>query len=922
MTLLYRLFLTVACLLLLSRVAYSQTPDNKPISGMFVALRFEQFAREIESRTSYRFYFNPKEVDSLVVNINFTQKPLSVVLSQVFSGTNFQYAIDAQQRVFITAGRGIRTELPIGFFNRQQATAEEDTLVESYLTEQEKRKVILETKLYNIGPRSNPIRGTSNLAGHVRNLASGEPVIGAAVYIENPRIGVTTDQFGYFSITLPRGRHELKVRSIGMKDTKRQLMLYGDGKLEIEMEDDVVPLREFTLEAEKDRNVSGLQMGMERLDIRAMRQVPSVFGETDLLKVVLTLPGVKSVGESSVGLNVRGGATDQNLILYNDATIYNPSHLFGFFSAFNPDMIKNVELYKSGVPSRYGGRLSSVLEVNTRDGNRKKHVLSGGIGLLTGRLTAEGPIIKEKSSFLIGARTTYSDWLLGSLRQSTFKNSSAGFSDLNVHISHDFNEKNSLYLTGYYSKDRFKLNSDTAYSYRNQSATLKYKHIFTNKFYGVLTGGFSQYDYAVSSDQNPINAYKLNFDVAQKNLKVDFNYYPTSKHTVDFGASTVKYQLHPGNYQPLGEQALAIPDVVSGEQGLESAIYVGDRFDINPRLSIQFGIRYSMFNYLGPKDVFAYPAGVPRSEANIIDTLSYGKNKNIQTYHGPEYRFSARFALSPDASVKVSYNRMRQYIQMLSNTTAIAPTDIWKLSDPNIRPQVGDQYSVGLYKNLRSNTIELSVEGYYKSMQNILDYKSGAQLLLNHHIETDVVNAEGKAYGIELMLKKLSGRLNGWASYTYARTLLRANDPITSEVINKGEWYPSNYDKPHDFTIIGNYRINKRFSTSLNVTYSTGRPITLPLAIYNLGGSVRVFYSDRNQYRIPDYFRTDISLNIEGNHRVKKLAHSSWTVGVYNLTARRNAYSIYFKSEGGNVRGYKLSIFGQAIPTITYNFRF
>ncbi len=707
-----------------------------------------------------------------------------------------------------------------------------------------------------------------------------------------------------------------------MKDTRRRVILYADGKLDVEMEDDVIALKEVVIEAEKDVNVSGMQMGQQRVDIKTIRQVPTALGEADLLRVILTLPGVKSVGESSTGLNVRGGATDQNLILYNDAPIYNTSHLFGFFSAFNPDVIKSAELYKSGIPSRFGGRLSSVLDVQTRDGNKKKLVGSGGIGLLTGRLTLEGPLIKEKTSFIIGGRSTYSDWLLKQLPNSSFNNSRASFYDLNLHVTHDVNEKNTLYLTGYLSKDNFRLNSDTTYQYQNQTATLKWKHIVNNKLYSVFTGSYSGYKYSVSSEKNPVNAYQLNFALSQSQVKADFNYFPSNQHAVDFGISSTYYKLSPGNFQPRGRESLILPDVVPSEQGIENAVYIGDKFDITDQLSISGGLRYSAYTYLGAKSVFQYAPGLPRTVNTITDTLTYGNNQAIQTYHGPEYRLSLRYALSRTASIKASFNRMRQYIQMLSNTTVIAPTDIWKLSDPNIKPQIGDQYALGFYRNNRTNTIETSVEVYYKTMQNLLDYRSGAVLFLNQHIETDVVNAQGKAYGIEFLVKKTTGKLNGWLSYTYARTLLRTNGLNNTEIINQGAYYPSNYDKPHDFTMIGNYKINRRFSLSLNFTYSTGRPITLPVSKYTLDGAQRLLYSERNQYRIPDYYRADFAMNIEGNHKVKKLAHSSWTIAVYNLTGRRNVYSVYFKSENGYINGYKLSIFGQPIPSVTYNFRF
>jgi hypothetical protein len=909
-----------------SSPAFPQKYTDGMLSGDFLGMSLQEFADKVEAVTPYHFYFDPADFDSLTVDIRVREQAITAVLNQLFYGSDVQFAIDQHQHIFLTRGKEIRTQLPLAFFDRSDYSDEDfDVAMFDYLDagDTKKMKATDESKLFEIGVKTTNVKtGSANLAGHIIDAQSGEPVIGAVVYIENPWTGVATDHFGYYALTLPRGRHELKIKSIGMKDTRRQVMLYTDGKLDIELYEDVIPLKEVVIESEKDVNVSGLQMGLEKLDISTMKQVPAVLGETDVLKVALTLPGVQSVGESSTGLNVRGGATDQNLILFNDAVIYNPSHLFGFFSAFNPDVLKNVELYKSGIPAEYGGRLSSVLEVNTREGNKRKFAGAGGIGLVTGRLSLEGPIVKDKTSFLVAGRSTYSDWLLNQIDDPAIRNSTAAFYDLNAHISHEFNDKNSLYLTGYMSNDRFRLNSDTLYSYQNQSLTMKWKHIFKNKLYGVFTGGISRYTYDVSSEANATNAYTLHYDLKQSNLKADFNWFPSARHKVDFGVSTIFYKLHPGSFQPLGAESLIVPEDIQAEQALESAVYIGDRYDITPKLSLYAGLRFSLYQYLGPKSVFTYPDDVPKSVSNIRDTLQYGSGKVINTYGGPEYRLSARYALASDASVKLSFNRMRQYIHMLSNTTSIAPTDIWKLSDPNILPQVGDQVSLGLYKNLKSNTIETSVEAYYKWLDDFLDFRSGADLILNSHIETDVVNARGKAYGIELMVKKLTGKLNGWMSYTYSRSFVQVDDPATSEIINEGKWYPSNFDKPHDFTFIGNYKFSRRFSFSLNFTYSTGRPITFPLAKYELGGSKRLHYSNRNEFRIPDYYRMDFSVNLEGNHKVRKLSHSSWTLAVYNLLGRQNVYSIYFVSENGEVNGYKLSIFGQAIPTLTYNFKF
>jgi hypothetical protein len=580
-----------------------------------------------------------------------------------------------------------------------------------------------------------------------------------------------------------------------------------------------------------------------------------------------------------------------------------------------------VELYKSSIPAKYGGRLSSVLDISSREGNKKKITGSAGLGIVTSRFNIEGPLIKDKTSFILGARATYANWLL-KLLPSEYENSKAGFYDVNLQISHQFNQKNNLYISGYMSRDRFSLNNDTTFSYSNRNLSVKWKHLFNNKLSATVVAGFDGYEYQIASDKDKINAHELKFDIQQLNFKTDFTYYLNSNHTVDFGVSTINYSLNPGSYQPKSEESLIIPDVMQTEKAQESALYLSDKWSITPELSLQAGIRYSVFNFLGPKDVSTYAPGLPKEPGNVLETIKYGSGKFIKTYHGPEYRLGARYSFSPSFSIKGGYNSLRQYIHMLSNTTSISPTDIWKLSDPNIKPQYGDQFSIGFYKNFKSNTIETSVEVYYKRIKDYLDYKSGAELIMNHNIETDVINTKGKAYGVELMVKKPTGKLNGWISYTYSRILLKMDDPSAGEIINGGNFYPANYDKPHDVTVVSNYRFTHRFSISFNATYSTGRPITVPIGRYYYGGAQRALFADRNAYRIPDYFRTDISMNLEGNHKVKQKTHNSWTFGLYNVTGRRNPYSVYFVSENGIINGYRLSIFGSIIPFVNFNIRF
>ncbi len=919
-----RIFKNAVILLatLLFFTSHAAAQDTAHISGDYRNAPFEQFVKDMEVQSGCHFYFDKAETDSITITASLKNTPLSKWLQEAFKSTTLKFTIYGHS-VYITSNYQVKP-LPDDFFEDKVAVDTINDYNRIVETGTANKKIIasIENKLIEIGVKQNRTGGKATIAGYIRDIKNGEPLAGVSVYITNPSIITTTDQYGYYTLTVPAGRYEINISSIGMKDTKRQVVVYSDGKLDIEMQDFITTLKNVVVTSERRSNIKGLQMGLDKLNIKLIKQVPVVFGETDILKVVLTLPGVTSVGEAATGFNVRGGSTDQNLILFNDATIYNPSHLFGFFSAFNPDLVKGVELYKSAIPVKYGGRLSSVLDVTARDGNVKTWTGTGGLGPLTSKITIEGPLKKDKTSLIIGARTTYSDWLLRSLPKTQYSNSTAGFSDFNLHLSSILNAKNTIYISGYYSKDQFKLNGDTLYKYSSSNASFKWKHNFSNKFSNVITAVINHYDYSVSSSQNPVNAYKLGFNINQSDFRSDFTYSPNNKHTISFGVSSIYYKLQPGFYQPVGAKSLVAPNVVPSEQGLESAVYLGDEYAVSQKFSINAGLRYSMFNYLGAHDVYQYVSGLPRTVNTITDTLSYGSGKVIQTYGAPEIRIALRYALSDNASLKLSFNTMQQYIHMLSNSTAISPTDIWKLSDANIKPQQGQQLSLGLYQNFQSNTIETSVEVYYKEMDHFLDYKSGASLVLNKHIETDVINTHGKAYGVEFLIKKLSGKFNGWLSYTYSRTLLKADDPLAGEIINKGGYYPANFDKPHNVNVISNYRFSHRLSISANFVYSTGRPVTIPLAVFNVGGVQSLYYSQRNEYRIPDYIRGDLSLTLEGNHKIKQKIHNSWSIGVYNVLARQNAYSVYYTQENGKIKGYQLSIFGTAIPFITYNFKF
>ncbi len=914
-----RLF-TIVCLLAL--FSFKVTAQQKQlISGTFNNLNFLQFADAIESKYDYHLYFDTSETNVLQVNVNAEGLTIQQLLDKVLQGTSLHYAVDTLNRVFVTSRFAIQTTFPDNATARANDSAADKTITAEEEEPEQQLQVSIENKLIRVGTGMVNGQGNATVAGYIRDRKSGEPIIGASVYLDTPRIGANTDQYGYFALTLPKGYHTIHASATGMKDTKRQLMLTGNGKINIDLDEYVASLKSVVVSTTK-ANVKSLQMGANIVSIKTIKQIPVVFGEADITKAVLTLPGVTSVGEASNGFNVRGGSVDQNLILFSDATIYNSSHLFGFFSSFNPDVVKSIELYKSSIPEKYGGRLSSVLDVDIKDGNTKKWSGAAGIGPLTSKFYIEGPLDKNKTSVIASVRSTYSDWILKEVPKSAYSNSTANFNDFTLRISHTINAKNSLYLTGYLSNDRFRLDKDTLYSYTNKNANIKWKHIFNNKLFMVNTGGVDYYEHDISSEQNDVNGFKLAFNIRQYNFRSDFIYTPNSNHKITFGLTSIYYKLHPGSFTPEGGKSLVSPNILESEQALESAVYLGDEYTVSQKFSVNAGVRYSVYNYFGPHSVNSYAAGIPKDSTTITNTVNYASEKIIKTYTAPEVRLGTRYSLSDNASFKLSFNTTQQFIHLLSNTTTISPTDIWKLSDPNIKPQSGYQVSLGYYQNFKSNTIETSVETYYKRTKNYLDYRSGANLVLNPHIETDVIATKGEAYGIEFLIKKNTGRLNGWLSYTYSRTLLKSNDINQGEIVNNGAYYPAAFDKPNNVNFITNYQFSHRYNISLNVVYSTGRPITLPIAVFNSGATTGLFYSDRNAYRIPDYFRTDISVNIDGNHRIHQKFHNSWSFGVYNLTGRQNVYSVYFIQQNGTAKGYQLSIFGTLIPFVTYSIRF
>ena len=682
-------------------------------------------------------------------------------------------------------------------------------------------------------------------------------------------------------------------------------------------------LAEIVVMGGRQSAVKNVMIGSEKFKPQILKNIPSAFGESDIMKIVLTLPGVTTVGEASSGYNVRGGATDQNLIMFNGGTVYNPSHLFGLFTSFNSDAVEDVELFKSSIPVEYGGRISSVLRVTSKEANMQKFTGSASIGVLTSKANLEIPIVKDHVSLLLNGRTTYSDWMMKQLPEdSGYKNGTANFYDVGGVLTWKLSDMHRLKLYGYWSNDRFSFSSQDSYGYQNRNISAEWRSLLSEGLTLTLSAGMDHYDYFNEDRNTPTMAARLSFGIDQVWGKLHIRQRLSEKNSLSYGLSMQHYNVQAGKYEPVGGKSCITTDQLQREKALESAAYVDYEWGLTDKLSVSAGLRYTMFNALGPRDVNYYDEGELPSEESLLETRE--ETGIIKTYHAPELRLSARYALQENLSLKAGFNTMHQYIHKVSNTSIMSPTDIWKLSDLNIKPQNGWQLAAGIYHETAGKKYELSAEVYYKYISDYLNYRSSAVLLMNHHLETDVISTKGQAYGIELQAKKPTGKLNGWINYTFSRSLLRQDDQRVAMPLNDGDWYPAEYDRPHEVKAVLNYKFTERYSFSSNFNYATGRPTTVPAGQYydSKNQKYMPYYTDRNTYRIPDYMRLDLAFNIEPTHKLTSFLHTSFSIGVYNALARKNAYSVYYVTEGGRVQGYKLSVFGTAIPYVSLNIRF
>jgi hypothetical protein len=770
-----------------------------------------------------------------------------------------------------------------------------------------------------------PDKNKFSVNGYVKDYSSGEDLIGATIYIEELRSGTSANVYGFYSVCLERGNYTLRFSYIGYESVTHNVVLSEDVVLNVELKPRGELLREVEVVAGiPDENVKDAEMSVMKLSAKTIERIPSLMGETDIIKALLLLPGVQSAAEGSSGFVVRGGSPDQNLVLLDEATVYNAGHLLGFFSVFNNDAIKDVKLYKGDIPAIYGGRLSSVLDVRMKDGNSKKFSATGGIGLIASRLTLEGPIIKDKTSFIASGRRTYADLFLPLSANKDIRNSKLYFYDFNAKVNHIIDKRNRVYLSGYFGRDVFK-NQFARMILGNQTATVRWNHLFSARLFSNFSFIYSKYKYGLgSATDNEPNSFVWDSDLEDYGVKADYTYYASGNNIIRFGFSAVYHSFNPGIAKGTGDNSLFDEWIVPKSHAIESAVYAGNEQKIGALLTLKYGLRLSAFSNIGPGVVYNFDA-----QYEVIDSTVYGRGNIYQTYWGLEPRIGLNYLLSEDASLKASYARTNQYMQLAQNSTAGTPLDLWFPASPNVKPQVADQFALGYFRNFKSNLIETSLEAYYKRMDKSIDFKDHAELLLNKELEGELRFGRGWSYGVEALfrvnsLALLNGSLSGWVSYTWSRSWREFPD------INGGEKYPAPYDRPHDISIVANWDISTRWTVAANWVYASGQPVTFPVGRAVIGGVILPIYSDRNGYRMQAYHRLDLSGTLHGKDKPGRKWQHSWTLSVYNAYDRHNTWAINFVQEktdpASPEKAYqtyaeKTYLFG-IIPALTFNFKF
>jgi len=759
-------------------------------------------------------------------------------------------------------------------------------------------------------------------SGYVKDSKNGEKLIGVNVYVKGTTTGTSTNEYGFYSLTLPKGKYELVASYIGYTPLIKEIDLRaGNVKIDFEISEQDIQLQEVVVKAEADdQNVKGIEMSVNKLDIKTIQKIPAFLGEVDVIRSIQLLPGVSTVGEGATGFNVRGGAIDQNLVLLDEAPVYNSAHLFGFFSVFNPDAVKDVKLIKGGIPAQYGGRLSSLLDVRMKEGNTKRFEMNGGIGAIFSRLAIEAPIVKDKASFIVAARRSYIDVLAKPFLDSDLRNSQFYFYDLTAKVNYTINPKNTVFVSGYFGRDVF--GAGFKFNWGNSTSTVRWNHLFSDRLFMNLTAFYSNYDYEIGfKDEVNRSRFDWNSNIINYSVKPDFTYFLNTKNTIKFGAQSILYDFRPGN-AIITSNDISSDISLDTKYALESGFYIDNEQKIGEKLTLQYGFRYSTFQYMGKGEAYEFGQEKPNTRRPVVSVKSYDQWETIQNYGNFEPRFSLNLELNATTSLKASYNRMVQYLHLVSNTAAATPVDVWTPSTNNIKPQLADQFAVGLFKNFRDNTYETSVEVYYKDLQNQLDFIDNADLLLNRFLEGDLLQGVGRAYGAEFYVKKSKGRLTGWISYTLSRTERQV------EGLNNDNWFPNRYDRPHNLNTSLSYEFNEYWSASANFVLQSGTPVTFPTSRVQVQDYIIPYNVEatRNNFRVPTYHRLDFSVTkINKKKKPNQRWESNWVFSVYNAYNRRNPFTIYFRRNQDvpvNTEAVRLAIIGSVVPAVSYNFKF
>ena len=764
------------------------------------------------------------------------------------------------------------------------------------------------------------------LSGYVRDAANGETLIGATIYLSEIGKGATTNVYGFYSLSVPTGNYSLEASYLGFDKLKMTINLDKTQKLDLELIEESAAIEEIVVVAEKeDQNVSNTEISTQKLGIATIQKMPALLGEVDVIRSIQLLPGVSTVGEGATGFNVRGGSIDQNLVLLDESPVYNSSHLFGFFSVFNPDAVKDVKLYKGGIPARYGGRLSSILDVRMKEGNNKKLSVNGGVGFIFSRLSIEAPIVKDKGSFIIAGRRSYIDVLSRPFLRDDLSDTALNFYDLTLKTNYNINARNRIFLSGYFGRDNFRFGTDAGFNWGNTTLSLRWNHLFSDRVFSNITLYRSKYDYELAFGGEEDNSFDWNANILNYAFKPEISYYLNPDNLITFGGQSIFYTFEPGN-------AVGVSEGESTDISLdkkfawENSIYVENEQTLNDRLSLNYGLRFSHFNYIGEGTKFTFEENGPGERQTPTNVEIIPEGESIQTYSNFEPRFSAKFQIHQTTSLKLGYNRTVQYLHLISNSTASTPVDVWTPSTNNIKPQKADQIALGLFKNLKNNAYETSIEVYFKDYRNLTEYIEGANLFLNQFLEGELVNGKGRAYGVELHAEKKKGKFTGWLSYTFSRTERRV------EGINRSEWFPSRFDQPHSLSLTGFYELSKRWSLSANFVLNSGTPATFPTSRVEQQGYVVPFNSleSRNNVRIPTYHRLDLSATLKPKEKPGKRFKSEWVFGIYNVYNRRNPFTIFFQQDQNRAlanvpvttEAVRFSVVGNFIPSVSWNFKF